>query len=279
VNNRPAEETETEPEHGLRDRYFRERRLLLGISAVLLAHQFLGISVASSADSLGLHFEIQDPQRLWWAVWALWLWSFISCVQQRNSLKPYLRFPRDRLAKTYETLQLRFARLKIFLAVRASFIRQVKSENRIKYFVGIAKLRTLNISHAGGRMTTEKYPQSQIELQWCRAPENPRAVRLVDDTSAGDGWIVQTSSDGIVEDGERRYHRGSISTPWLKSRWLASAAVAWTWISTSYFADYVAPALVGVAPVVVAAYQLNHAPQSPSPATPQSPSRVIPPRG
>jgi mRNA interferase HigB len=64
-----------EEDDDLRDRFFRERRLLLSVSLVLLAHQLLGITVGKSTDTLGLHFDIEDPSKIWWAVWALWLWT------------------------------------------------------------------------------------------------------------------------------------------------------------------------------------------------------------
>jgi hypothetical protein len=42
-----------EEDDELRDRFFRKRRLLLGVSVT---------------DTLGLHFEIEDPSKLWWAL-------------------------------------------------------------------------------------------------------------------------------------------------------------------------------------------------------------------
>ena len=54
-----------EQDETLRERFFRERRMLLGVSLVLLAHYCLGITVGKSAETLGLHFEVDNPERLW----------------------------------------------------------------------------------------------------------------------------------------------------------------------------------------------------------------------
>src|SRR5580658_10127906 len=83
-------------EDELPDRFFRERRLLLGVSIILLAHQLLGITVGKGTETLGLHFDIEDPSRLWWALWAVWTWAIVCYVQQLNALKPRTKYPKDR---------------------------------------------------------------------------------------------------------------------------------------------------------------------------------------
>ncbi|MDA8350775.1 MAG: hypothetical protein M0038_18610, partial [Pseudomonadota bacterium] len=86
------------------NRFFRERRLLLGVSVVLLAHQLLGITVGNSAETLGLRFEIGDPSRIWWAVWLIWLWTAICVVQQLNSIRPRTVYPKERYDETRDRL-------------------------------------------------------------------------------------------------------------------------------------------------------------------------------
>ena len=114
----------------LSDRFFRERRLLLGVSVVLLAHQLLGITVDKSAETLGLRFEIEDPSKIWWAVWAAWVWTAVCVVQQLNSIKPSSKYPkdrdneiRDRLSDWVVTRMVRRAALKYF---KSNVPRQMK---------------------------------------------------------------------------------------------------------------------------------------------------------
>src|SRR5271155_1351136 len=85
-------------------RLFRERRSLIAVSIVLLAHQLLGITVGNSTDSLGLHFQIADPSRLWWGVWLVWLWTMVCYIQQFYSLKPWTTYPKDRDYETRDRL-------------------------------------------------------------------------------------------------------------------------------------------------------------------------------
>jgi hypothetical protein len=258
---------------GLRDRYFRERRLLLGISVILLARQFLGVEVGRSADTLGLHFEIQDPERLWWAVWALWFWSFVCCIQQLNSLRPYIHFPIDRRTRTYNALRRRWARIRILWAVRASFHRQVQRENRVRYSVSMPGMEM----HPRAKATPAEqieYAEAQVEVRWLSIPERPRDVALVDDTAVGDDdWIVRSSGDGLSNatpggqhgPAEERYHRGTAAIPQpRRSHWSWAAAQVWTWATTSFLTDYVAPALIGLAPLVTAGIQFwRGAPRAP----------------
>jgi hypothetical protein len=178
-------------EQGLRERYFRERRLLLAVSVVLLARQLLGIDVGQSADTLGLHFEIKEPERLWWAVWALWLWSLVCCFQQLNSLRPYIHFPVDRRTSTYLALHRRWARAKILRAVRASFDRQVPRMNQVHCSVGVPTMVTIE---------STEHAQAAVALRWRTAPEQARAVGLttllleINGSSDPPGMAVSTTS-------------------------------------------------------------------------------------
>jgi hypothetical protein len=64
------------------DRFLRERRLLLGISLVLLDHQYLGIEIERSGESVGLKFTFpEDLHRLWAAIWLVWAWAVICYLQ------------------------------------------------------------------------------------------------------------------------------------------------------------------------------------------------------
>jgi len=85
-------------------------------------------------------------------------------------------------------------------------------------------------------------------------------VGLVDDTAVGNKWIIHSTGDGN-ESGER-YHHGTVAVPEPRRRLLWAAAVVWTWATTSFVTDYVAPVIIGLAPAVYAGFQLarQHSP-------------------
>jgi hypothetical protein len=78
-----------------RTQLHRERRLVLAVSVVLLAHQILGIDISNDAESLGLRFQVNNPQRVWTAVWFLWLWAFVRYSQVLYSFGPASDYPRN----------------------------------------------------------------------------------------------------------------------------------------------------------------------------------------
>lgn len=236
-----------EPNTGAMERLFRERRLLLGVSVVLLAHQLLGISVGKGAETLGLHFEIDNPERLWLGVWVIWLWAFISYAQQVNSVRPFSFFPRSRQSGVYQRLCDRLVRWGTTLRVRASFRRQVPWANRTSVRVEKQWRAIYNsIPHIATR----------FQMLWKYEPENPAAVNLLDDAGQVDGWFtlhggVLTHADGT---------RGRSGDVWVpehlveRRRWLWALAVVWTWTTTSFATDYLVPVGIGLAPPAIAGW-------------------------
>ncbi len=61
----------------LRDGLRKERRLLIIVSLVFLAHLLFGLTVDRSAETLGFKFEVRDPQDVWIFVGAIWLWALL----------------------------------------------------------------------------------------------------------------------------------------------------------------------------------------------------------
>lgn len=227
------------------ERLFRERRLLLGVSIVLLAHQLLGIKVGQGAETLGLHFEIDNPERLFWGVWLVWLWAFVCYAQQLNSLRPLIRFPRDRRTEVYQALGNRFARWTTTWRVRASFRRQVTAPHRTSV--------EMQGQHRSVYNTIDSVA-TKFQLLWKREPDDPRAVNLLDTVGTVKGWFITDAGDLAHVDGTR----GRSGTVWVPvrliegRRWLWLLAVTWTWATTSFATDYVVPLGIGLAPPVIA---------------------------
>jgi hypothetical protein len=236
---------------GLRDRYFRERRMLLVLSVALLAREVLGISVSRGAEAIGLHFEISDPERFWWVIWAIWGWSLACCVQQLYSLRPFISFPSDRRTATWLVLQRRFARIINRWGVRSSFRRQVARENRVSYSVGVPVRQLLE---------DQQHFQADVEVRWRNIPERSRDVGLVDDKAVGEkGWIVRSNGDGRTRDGVLS-HGGKVAIREPAPRFLWFAASAWVWIFSSFASDYVLPVVIGFSPLVIKVAGYEHAP-------------------
>jgi hypothetical protein len=61
----------------LRDGLRKERRLLIIVSLVFLAHLLFGLTVDRSAETLGFKFEVRDPEDVWRFVAAIWAWALL----------------------------------------------------------------------------------------------------------------------------------------------------------------------------------------------------------
>jgi hypothetical protein len=69
--------TQTGTSDDLRDGLRKERRLLIIVSLVFLAHLLFGLTVDRSAETLGFRFEVRDPEDVWLFVGAVWLWALL----------------------------------------------------------------------------------------------------------------------------------------------------------------------------------------------------------
>jgi hypothetical protein len=105
----------------LRERLFKTRRLLLGISVVLLAHYALGIQIKSDAESLGLRFELPDVQRVWIGVWVVWTWAFVTYLQYCHELQ-FDDYPNDRLENAKFRVAGWFCRMRFLSVARTKGI-------------------------------------------------------------------------------------------------------------------------------------------------------------
>jgi hypothetical protein len=235
----------------LRERFFRERRLLLGISVVLLAHQLLGITIDKSAETLGLRFQIDDPAKIWWAVWAVWLWTAICAVQQLNSITIRSEYPKDRTeeirGRLSDWIAVRRVRKDAMKHLRQSLPRALKP-----------KFTTAFVEHK----KADK-PQGQLVLyacvtviaQWQCDDANGAAEKAatLDEAMKAAGWEIAGGSVGH-EGGKCNFSRtvNVRVVPIREERMVRLASVTWTVVSTSFVTDYIAPLIIAVAPVMIA---------------------------
>jgi hypothetical protein len=71
----------------------KERRLLLIVAAVLLAHQLLGVTVERSAETLGIKIEFQSDHDIAIIAAAGWAWVFVRYWQCLYTREP--EFPTE----------------------------------------------------------------------------------------------------------------------------------------------------------------------------------------
>jgi hypothetical protein len=239
----------------LRERFFRERRLLLGVSVVLLAHQLLGITVGKSAETLGLHFEIDDPSMIWWTVWAVWLWTATCAAQQLNSIKPREEYPTDRDEETRDRLSDWVAVNRVRRDAIKCLRTIVPRELRPKFEIAFAERRQSDAP--GGNLllytcvcVTARWQCNDAQIAQTKAFEVDTAMRAAN-------WDVSGGSVGY-EGGEGTLSRivNVRIVPIQEERWIRIGSTAWTLLSTSFGTDYVVPFVIGAAPIVVVVWQV-----------------------
>lgn len=237
-------------DNALNERFFRERRLLLGVSVVLLAHQLLGITVGKSAETLGLHFEIDDPSKIWWAVWAVWLWTAISAVQQLNSIKLMKEYPKDRDEEIRHRLSdwvaVRRVRRDAMKHLRSSLSRELKP----RFKVACSEHKTSD--KPNGQMLL--YACVSVMAEWTCNDANlaEKKAAAFDEAMKAAEWEVPGGSVGY-EGGKCKFGK-TINVrivPIREERLIRIASTAWTLLSTSFVTDYVAPLIIGAAPIIV----------------------------
>jgi hypothetical protein len=234
----------------LPDRFFRERRLVLGVSVILLAHQLLGISIGKSADTLGLHFDIEDPSKLWLALWAMWTWAIVCYAQQLNSLKPWSKYPQERDGEMRSWLSDHV----VFLSVRRRALRHLRDsipqELNPRFEVMLDGRREVNTPgqqrflYATVRVTAQCSSDGHDLLE--------AKAKAFDAEMEAAGWRVP--GGGISrEEGLSEFHRevNVRIVPIEGKLGIRVAARIWTMLSTPFLTDYFAPLVVGMTPLIV----------------------------
>jgi hypothetical protein len=241
-------------EKDIHARFFRERRLLMGISVVLLAHQFLGITVSKGQDTVGLHFDIEDPAKIWWVVWAVWLWTAICVLQQFNSLQPRSKYPADRDHATRQWISDRIATRKVrgpaLKHLKATVSKKQKPRFSVKWAGRIERDGPARERFVSGNVEVScRWDCDDVTVATTKAAEFDKAM-------AADGLDCPGGSVG-GEGGECYFSRIiPVRMVPIEDRVLIRrVSTLWTLLSTSFSTDYLAPLLIGFAPILVAALQ------------------------
>jgi hypothetical protein len=240
----------------IRGQLQRERRLLLAISLVLLAHQILGIKVSSSAESFGLHFDVANPERLWTAVWAVWLWATLRYAQLLNSFGPLSDFPVAREAETRERLYGWIAMRSVRKEARAIFNKEVKRAARVGIVITKVGQRRLTL----GSETRDVFVTFNV-VRTLRhefgSHDRPKLSHIPPDSNESHkmlGWRRTGGGESLRE--KQGFYEVidsvEISVASLeRSLWLRLLAGAWTVLTTSFGTEYYAPLLIGLSPAII----------------------------
>jgi hypothetical protein len=235
-------------------RLFRERRSLIAVSIVLLAHQLLGITVGNSTETLGLHFRIADPSRLWWGVWLVWLWTMTCYIQQFYSLKPWTTYPKDRDDEARDRLSDWISLTRVRRAALRHLRADIPWELRAKYQVrGEGRGETTT---SGRQRQLRRYVS--VTATWCGgdiALATEKAASL-EQAMVATGWEIRGGGVGL-QDGNCTFNKVvDVRIVPVREEWLIRiAARLWTLLWTSFLSDYIAPFIIGAAPLIIALVQ------------------------
>ncbi len=198
----------------LRAALMKERLLLIGASAVLIAHLVFNVTIEKSAETLGLKFEIDDPNKLWWVVWSVWAWALF-----RYTLY-FFDFERSDMKTELATFKFRAHARVVSLSMRWK-AGTVGVENRPPAWLGVKVVDVqLGPSFPEKRPGGEwEYPTASIRMVW-------------HDSDSGHFKAPQIISRG-----------------WLF--WSTICAWARLLLTTRHGTEYFAPFLIGLAPLVV----------------------------
>jgi hypothetical protein len=221
---------------------------------VLLAHQLLGITVGDSAQTLGLRFEIGDPSKIWWVVWAIWLWTAVCVVQQLNSIRPRAVYPKDRNDETRDRLSDRIAVRRVRRAAMTHLRATVPRKLGPRFEVVFVERKLADASDE----QLHGYACISVTARWhCDAANMPAEKAVAFEAAMKQtGWEISRGSDGF-EGGECKFSKtvDVRIVPIRDERLVRWTAFSWTLLSTSFATDYLAPLVIAAAPLAVAAYE------------------------
>ncbi len=233
------------------ERLLKERRFLLVISVVLLAHQFLGITVGQSTESFGLHFEITRPERVWLIIWLVWGWTAICYLQQLNTIRPGSQYPRKRESEIRDRLAQRIA----FTRVRKqamSYLRKIILEHLRPSFKARPLDEPFFYTESNGSRVV--WFQVNVFAEWnCTDPNSSMEYATSFDKAMQEhGWTADVGGVGYMSG------RCNLSRV-VKVRFIPIrdevvtryAAAGWAILSTSFVTDLIAPLIIAAAPIVV----------------------------
>jgi hypothetical protein len=214
----------------------KERRLLLAVAAVLLAHQILGVTVGKSAETLGLKIEFQNDHDIAILTAAIWLWIFVRYCQCLYTLRP--AFPNPRADETLAKMQAWIVKRRLVRKHLKILDGQRKDANRKAVEITLKDRGAAQTAYKGhGPVRIAHYYRYHFVHLW--------------------------HDKGAPEADEHKFNRsdsGDSSQPCPTGYFgaaLSLGARAWAFIVTSYGTDYVLPGLIGGLPAAIWIIQIS----------------------
>ena len=249
----------------LRGQLLREKRLLLLVSAILVAHQWLGIQVTNSVESLGFHFEITNPTRLWSGVWVVWGWALLRYMQLLYSFSPRKDFPQLRYLAVRRALCDRIIARQVRREAKAVFS-DVPHAQRIGV-VDVTNLGRYDPAATPGASAARSAKRGLISYTWLRFnivrsvrynPSDPQPhLEQITEKPRTRGDVVawqRTGGGESAHESEGRYDvTDAVEVPVVTTeqrRVVRALAWLWTVIATSYGTEHYVPLSIGLAPLL-----------------------------
>jgi hypothetical protein len=231
----------------IREYLLREKRLLLAVSVILLAHQLLGITISSSAETMGLRFEIEKPERLFVGIWLVWLWALLRYLQLLYSLRPRADFPDGRRTETFHAICDWIAFKKAKRQAQKAFDAQVPRKLQLGLLVARGGKSGFS-GTAGNKPLNNKWLVVRITRRW-RDPQLPDPPPEVQ-PFAQSHKRVDSIADGVHEIEDHL----QVPLDFLERNvFISYLATAWTLTATSFVTEYYLPLAIGLAPLLIAA--------------------------
>lgn len=238
--------------YGLRDRFFRERRMLLAVSLVLFAHVVSGIDIAHQGEAFGLIFTVSKPSYIWGSAWVLWGWTLLCYAQHFNSLRLWKEYPTDRDMESRRSLVYRILARRARIAARGFLAQEIGRRFHKKCTVDDVRQIV-----SGPNIGRQDDMVVSVAIEWSES------VHAIEGTAARfdaymeeRGWTVRGGELG-KQGATRAQFRKSISVPTrtlIDAKIVRYCARTWVLLSTSFGTEYVAPLAIGILPLVVAVW-------------------------
>jgi|GEM_PF-5760055 len=249
----------------IRELLFKERRLLLGVSLVLLAHQLLGITINKDAETLGLRFDIENPERVFLGIWLVWGWCLWRFVQLMYSLKARSEYPLDTRTTAWRVVCDRVLLRLVRKEAVALYNKEVRRDMRRGLSVSIYNRGRVT----RGGIAEPHWLEVSVTRRWMADPQQPgNAAQLSSlESQALTGEHVRQweigGPGGHGTEGGVSYKKQIVQVPTRDveaKRWPYWIAITWTFLFTSFFTDFYIPVTIGLSPAAIGIYQHFHHP-------------------
>ena len=238
--------------YGLRDRFFRERRMLLGVSLVLFAHVVSGIEIAHRGEAFGLIFTVSRPSYIWGAAWILWAWTLLCYAQHFNSLRLWEEYPTARDMETRRSLVYKILARRARRAACGFLAQEIGRRFQTEYTVEDVRQIV-----SGPNVGLQDDMVVSVAMKWSEDVDAVQEIAAKFDAYMEErGWTVRGGELG-KQGATHAQFRKSISVPTrdvIGATIVRHSARIWILLSTSYGTEYFAPLAIGISPLVVAVW-------------------------